>query len=150
MRYTHTPHPTTYAGVRFRSRLEARWAAFFDLCQWSWEYEPVELAGWAPDFLVTIPCVANGHQLYVEVKPYLTIEDFHEHPVWSMIDGEYSIRPAAFGNSPLTTHFTMWGCASCHDVWDGKPSPTTVMDFVPHWDRLWKDAGNRTQWRRPV
>ena len=26
--------PTTYSGVVFRSRLEARWAAFFDLCGW--------------------------------------------------------------------------------------------------------------------
>jgi hypothetical protein len=26
-------HPTRYAGVNFRSRLEAKWAAFFDLNQ---------------------------------------------------------------------------------------------------------------------
>ena len=33
--------PTLYGGVRFRSRLEARWAAFFfDVAGWSWEYEP--------------------------------------------------------------------------------------------------------------
>ena len=32
-------HPTTYADVKFRSRLEARWAAFFDLAGWRWEYE---------------------------------------------------------------------------------------------------------------
>ena len=35
MNYTIKAIPTTYAGVRFRSRLEARWAAFFDLCGWS-------------------------------------------------------------------------------------------------------------------
>lgn len=32
--------PTTYAGVTFRSRLEARWAVFFDELQLAWEYEP--------------------------------------------------------------------------------------------------------------
>lgn len=32
--------PTTYRGTRFRSRLEARWAATFDALAWYWEYEP--------------------------------------------------------------------------------------------------------------
>lgn len=31
---------TTYAGCRFRSRLEARWAVFFDTIGVRWEYEP--------------------------------------------------------------------------------------------------------------
>ncbi len=56
--------PTSYGGTRFRSRLEARWAAFFDLMGWEWEYEPADLNGWIPDFsLRTSPTV------YVEVKP---------------------------------------------------------------------------------
>lgn len=144
--YTIHAHPTTYAGVRFRSRLEARWAAFFDLCQWAWEYEPIELAGWAPDFYVHFRCghseCPNGHRLYVEVKPYHELEDFADHPAWSMIDGDYAIRPAVFGLSPITTYFE-----DGHGYGGGRWS---VMDFVPHWDRLWKAAGNATQWRRPA
>jgi hypothetical protein len=31
---------TSYAGCRFRSRLEARWAVFFDTLGIPWEYEP--------------------------------------------------------------------------------------------------------------
>lgn len=31
---------TRYAGCHFRSRLEARWAVFFDTLELSWEYEP--------------------------------------------------------------------------------------------------------------
>ena len=31
---------TRYKGYRFRSRLEARWAVFFDKCGIRWEYEP--------------------------------------------------------------------------------------------------------------
>lgn len=31
---------TRYAGCRFRSRLEARWAVFFDTLDIPWEYEP--------------------------------------------------------------------------------------------------------------
>lgn len=56
--------PTTYAGVQFRSRLEARWAAFFDLCGWKWDYEPFDLDGWAPDFMLK-----GKIKSLVEVKP---------------------------------------------------------------------------------
>jgi len=31
---------TRYAGCRFRSRLEARWAVFFDAMEIEWQYEP--------------------------------------------------------------------------------------------------------------
>lgn len=37
---TITPLETRYAGCRFRSRLEARWAVFFDKLGIKWEYEP--------------------------------------------------------------------------------------------------------------
>lgn len=56
--------PTNYAGVMFRSRLEAKWAAFFDLCGWPWEYEPFDLDGWTPDFLLK-----GSKYALVEVKP---------------------------------------------------------------------------------
>lgn len=57
---------TTYKGYRFRSRLEARWAVFFDTLGITWEYEKegyVTSAGpylpdfWLPDF-----------RLFVEIK----------------------------------------------------------------------------------
>lgn len=56
---------THYAGARFRSRLEARWAAFFDLCGWRWEYEPPEEDGWIPDFAL----IGAKDVVKVEVKP---------------------------------------------------------------------------------
>ena len=34
------PIETEYAGCRFRSRLEARWAVFFDALGVRWEHEP--------------------------------------------------------------------------------------------------------------
>lgn len=64
--------PTTYAGTRFRSRLEAKWAAFFDMLGWKWEYEPFDCAGWIPDFLL----VGKSATL-VEVKPILRLEDLN-------------------------------------------------------------------------
>ncbi|MFN3582911.1 hypothetical protein [Phenylobacterium sp.] len=60
-----TSIPTKYAGVQFRSRLEARWAAFFDLAGWSWEYEPSDYAGWTPDFAL----LGAKSVTLVEVKP---------------------------------------------------------------------------------
>lgn len=48
---------TRYAGCRFRSRLEARWAVFFDHLGIEWEYEPqgfiVNGQPYLPDFLLT-------------------------------------------------------------------------------------------------
>lgn len=49
---------TRYKGCRFRSRLEARWAVFFDALHLPWAYEPegFVLPGgkrYLPDFLVT-------------------------------------------------------------------------------------------------
>jgi hypothetical protein len=35
-----TPIETGYKGYRFRSRLEARWAVFFDALDIKWQYEP--------------------------------------------------------------------------------------------------------------
>ncbi len=57
--------PTKYNGVQFRSRLEAKWAAFFDLCNWRWEYEPIDLEGWIPDFIIH-----GKRKIFVEVKPH--------------------------------------------------------------------------------
>lgn len=60
---------TTYKGYRFRSRLEARWAVFFDALNIKWEYEPegFDLLGewYLPDFW--LPTFNGG--MYCEVKP---------------------------------------------------------------------------------
>jgi len=63
---------TVYNGCRFRSRLEARWAAFFDLCGWRWVYEPVDFDGWFPDFALIGD---RGNHVYVEVKPISMLDD---------------------------------------------------------------------------
>ena len=84
MIYTIKSYPTMYQNIRFRSRLEARWAVFLDIIEWYWEYEPYDLYGWVPDFYVKFDCShseCNGyHDLLAEVKPYRTIEEFEGHP----------------------------------------------------------------------
>lgn len=66
--------PTIYKGIRFRSRLEATWAAMFDLMNWRWEYEPFDLYGYIPDFLVL-----QGKEFLVEVKPETSVEGCAGH-----------------------------------------------------------------------
>jgi hypothetical protein len=60
---------TVYKGYQFRSRLEARWAVFFDGIGIKWDYEEqgFDLNGcwYLPDFhLSDFPC-------FVEIKPHL-------------------------------------------------------------------------------
>jgi hypothetical protein len=61
---------TRYKGYKFRSRLEARWAVFFDTLgiEWDYEVEGFVLSNgncYLPDFF--LPTFNGG--MYVEVKP---------------------------------------------------------------------------------
>jgi len=59
--------PTTYRGIRYRSRLEARWATFFDELHIRYAYEPKafthEGENYVPDFYLP------ATKTWVEVKP---------------------------------------------------------------------------------
>jgi len=63
-----TAIPTEYAGYQFRSRLEARWATFFDHAhiEWHYEIEGYQLAAgrYLPDFW--LPTISGG--AWFEVK----------------------------------------------------------------------------------
>jgi hypothetical protein len=65
---------TQYKGYCFRSRLEARWAVFFDALGIEWEYEPegFELSDgtwYLPDFHLP------GREWWIEIKPVLPTGD---------------------------------------------------------------------------
>lgn len=80
------PIETIYKGYRFRSRLEARWAVFFDAIDVRWEYEPegYELSDrtwYLPDFRIYVrhrSCTDEYEPVYVEVKGMLSDEDEHK------------------------------------------------------------------------
>lgn len=64
---------TTYAGYLFRSRLEARWAVFFDAVDLQWEYEVEGFefddgTRYLPDFLL------RDWDLWIEIKPVYPTE----------------------------------------------------------------------------
>ena len=63
---------TEYRGYKFRSRLEARWAVFFDALGIKWEYEPEGFefkdgTKYLPDFY--LPGYDSKKGVYCEVKP---------------------------------------------------------------------------------
>lgn len=84
---------TRYAGYHFRSRLEARWAVFFDSLELPWEYEPEGFVlpngqWYLPDFRVRYPGQTSGeidgpHNVWFEVKPRLDLVSIDE---WSKLE----------------------------------------------------------------
>lgn len=71
--------PTMNQGIQFRSRLEARWASFFTMLGWPWEYEPFDLNGYIPDFVLKFEHSGKPAPVLVEVKPSLYVQELHEH-----------------------------------------------------------------------
>jgi hypothetical protein len=158
-KYTVKAHPTMYNGVQYRSRLEARWAAFFDLIKWRHEYEPIDLPGWSPDFRVVFPCGHSecaktdgkrdgSHTLLVEVKPYFRLEQFKDHASCQYIgDGlgekwspDLCCSAAQFGANPEVTWWDM-----SHGSGGGEEC---LLNWIPSgYSRLWSQAGNAVQWK---
>lgn len=192
------PHgvPTRYAGVNFRSRLEARWAAFFDLSGWRWDYEPLELAGYVPDFVLSFK-----RPLLVEVKPFMGDEHL-EYPrpacdcrrclnctvakidasgwhgdalivgngaapgfgsfsqagwhgqafkdgegvhAWGLAEWGECDRASCRGRTVVNASMS-WNCSRCGDYL-GKGYYGDEDGLYREVTMLWREAGNRTQWR---
>jgi len=144
--------PTSYAGVRFRSRLEATWAAFFDQLGWRWRYEPVDFANWVPDFEVTFDCSHSEcpryHWFYAECKPHRTLGQFDGHPSAAHL---YGRTHGSDGAMLLGVDYTVASAEFVHGhgaaIWLGE-------DLFRNWSRIadvsaaWQEAANRMQ-RRP-
>lgn len=97
---------TKYKGYRFRSRLEARWAVFFDALGLKWEYETegFELPSgrYLPDFF--LPDLNGG--MFVEVKPDDSSWDDYIPKFKELATG--SGKPILFaGGTPANRIYTM-------------------------------------------
>jgi nucleoside 2-deoxyribosyltransferase len=76
-----TPIETEYAGYRFRSRLEARWAYYFDLCRirWAYESEGFMLSDgqrylpdfWLPDYNQFVEVKPDSGEVYLTSRPHV-------------------------------------------------------------------------------
>lgn len=200
--------PTEYGGCRFRSRLEARWAAFFDLCKWCWTYEPFDLDGWIPDFalhsvdreiaaLVEIKPLSPGQIAKLEKRSQFIGTDLEKilpHARGAEFDEDGDVISCAapppdilvLGSEPLClTHygavkFSYLGVLVGYECFSDCDFDLAVFgprdgggfDFFPeiggwhprihsephkgvryrgdHVTALWREAGNRVQWKAPV
>lgn len=95
--------PTEYGGITFRSRLEAKWAAFFDLAKWPWDYEPFDCDGWIPDFIIK-----GKLPLLVDVKPVSRIEECHQFGA-KIAESRPPYPVAIFGTGLLDTSYPTIG-----------------------------------------
>lgn len=77
--YTSKAIPCSYNGLNFRSLLEGRIAYFFDKMGFDWQYEPFELDGYIPDFLL----LEEGMPIIVDVKPFF--DDGYRKEVLSLL-----------------------------------------------------------------
>ena len=144
--------PTTYHGTNFRSRLEARWAAFFDLAGWSWVYEPFDLEGYIPDFLMTSGtiCGISDAPLLVEVGPCSRLDEYRaKAQKWlDLHDSDHALL--VLGVSPAldvwSDHRRM--ALGWKEHWLLGVSAWVEVDD-PRWrvEQQWNEAGNRVQWR---
>jgi hypothetical protein len=94
--------PTYYKGRRYRSRLEARWAAMFDLLQWHAEYEPFDCNGWIPDF--AIKTYDGNLPLLVEVKPIWHLDDALKAELDRCARPEHEVLVLGLGLLPRDEH----------------------------------------------
>ena len=112
MEYTMKAKQTVYKGIEFDSRLEAKWACFFDLCKWRWSYHPVDFSGWYPDFAL-YPDKDHGIYgvpIYVEVKPIMDFDSDVGKRIASRCGNVLLLGDGPFVN-PIDGH-VCFGCNS--------------------------------------
>lgn len=168
--------PTDYNGVRFRSRVEAKWAFCFDALGIGWKYEPVDLDGYIPDFVFDCG-------LLVEIKHDISDETMRaaqvkiEHSGWTgeaailtPVGPEDSAQPlvGTFGetedgpdgkqivwgdcrvmrctNCGKVSLFSGCGSWLCRECRSGEGN-AHIGPIGHELTAVWSEAGNRFQWR---
>ena len=99
---------TQYKGYRFRSRLEARWAVFFDALKQDWEYERegFELGDgvrYLPDFWLFMNKPYGQEGFWIEIKP--SEPDEHERLKLELLCAATNKNVFCFWGSP---YFSEW------------------------------------------
>jgi hypothetical protein len=151
---------TAYRQYEFRSRLEAKWAVFFDLCGWSWSYEPIDLNGWIPDFAI------GERPVLVEVKPFFGEDEWDEakakivasgcrqpvvllgcDPVWLSVEEEFCNAPTVgwIFEAPVIDE----NGTEVHGTWplnfgitEGNHRPGLCSMIGAWWNVIWKAPSN--------
>jgi hypothetical protein len=100
-----TPIETRYKGILFRSRLEARWALFYDKIRipWLYEHEGYDLNGvwYLPDFWMP------RQDCFIEIKgAYPTLEEQCKAALLSQLSGK---QVFIFGSLPTIARYGLIG-----------------------------------------
>lgn len=146
--------PTIYNHVQYRSRLEARFAAFLDLQGHIFDYEPFDLQRYIPDFIVELP---EGPVLF-ECKPSVVPAEFRG-PCRRITRSGWQ-GPAIVVGSRLTMtddeylDLTMYGSTHAElGRWSrvGKGRWPKAWGEYPFRDvqSTWAQSGNTVMWKGP-
>jgi hypothetical protein len=143
---------THYAGCRFRSRLEARWAVFLDQLGIKWDYEPegfeLQSGRYLPDFwLANVQGrLGTTFGIWLEIKPP---SEPNDDPRWrelaQITDSAVYVarglpRPPHHSNDGWIEEFTGDGWddqivfCNCDGPWAMKYGPETNY----HTDKAWQ------------
>jgi len=169
----HEGIATTYNGVRYRSRLEARWADMFVRLQIPVSYEPTDLDFYIPDFLAHF----ETETVLVEVKGESSFDGLRAHTdkvvragwtgdfvilgdrllenggvgLYAELDGPGYVYDRALvlaciscGQVSFVPESGSWRCRRC-GANDG--AGHTGWLEQSELDAMWAAAGNRVQWK---
>lgn len=113
---------TIYNGYKFRSRLEARWAVFFNELKVEFQYEPEGFTDGAnrylPDFFLPQTFLRSSKGVYVEIKP----EIFNEGDELDWFKNNLVLFKGEPNNS----------------IWGNYDKPDCGIQLVPYWDNEMK------------
>ncbi len=156
--YTMKAIETEYKGCLFRSRLEAHWAAFFDFTGVDWEYEPFDVEGWMPDFLIK---TEKYPMILAEVKPIVSL---NHHAAKKIDNSGWNGKAVLLGASLFID--SPWLCMGWSRVprtemrddivwmktsdewgWDSL-GMTDIPSLYDGYQRWWRQAGNLVRWEK--
>lgn len=140
---------TRYKGYRFRSRLEARWAVFFDALNLEWEYEPegFELSGgvrYLPDFLIGDTWLevkpssgADNHkvEVFAETGANIILLDGAPDAVWYRAYNAYGFKHDCICFVPQGSKYAPWFYEWCGSHENAGKTPD--MLGIDYEDSVW-------------
>lgn len=131
------PIPTNYRGIHFRSRIEARWAVFYDAMGIRYEYEP---EGYAADGIAYLPDFwLPDHQVFVEIKgAYPKPDEIHKAEMLAGV--KYHAVFIFYGGIPESPHKQGNDSALC-------VGPAGVIDSQYWWCECAYCGGIGIQWQ---